>query len=405
MKNLYVNKRFCDPAVLLRYPLIESYNHTNVSIIEESPIVDHSVYILERFCLENLYEYITKNQLLSFASLSDGNLLFIEDFTLPIKSTVNHVVDLVKIFNFNPKNIWFNIAWNHQKEEFENALIDAGIYGVNIRVHNCYLREIYNQYIENQSFFENMEENLEKRFSIFARRYHDDRLSLFLKLINEDILNQCEYTFTNFSPEMRAYPDPWITKKELKNLPIVKAYSEKQCVIDPWIDGLPYCLDVNDLRQSFPLEIYRRYNRAGINIVMETVPCHRNDIHVQDIMITEKTYKAIVSQKPFILYAPSGSLELLKKEGFRTFDLLIDESYDKTDIIKVKQNMIVSQLKKFSKLTDAEYFIEIENCADITRRNLRKFLNLGKQSNDFSIYTELGLIQPKVTNRSNTNKY
>lgn len=392
-KKIYVNKRFYDPAVLLRYPLITQYDNDNVSIIEETPIVDHSVYILERVCLENLYEYVTKNQLVTFAGLCDGQILFLEDFTLPIQSTVKHVADLINIFKFKPNSIWFNIAWNHQKEEFETALHNVGIYGVNIRIHNCYLREIYKQYIENQSFFETMDNNIVKRFSVFTRRYHDSRLSFFLNLIDEDILKHCEYTFTNFSPEIRAYPDPWITKEEIKNLSITKSHIKKKHAIDRWIDDLPYCLDVNDLRQSFPLEIYKRYNRSGINVVMETVPAHRSDPFVQDIMITEKTYKAIVSQRPFILFAPSGSLELLKKEGFKTFDSFIDESYDKTDIIEEKQNNIISQLKKITNLTDAEYYREIENFSKVTTRNLRTFLKLGQQSTDFSIYKDLGLLQ------------
>ena len=147
------------------------------------------------------------------------------------------------------------------------------------------------------------------------------------------------------------------------------------------------------MRQSFPLGIYERYSRAGINVVVETVPVHRNDKHTQTIMITEKTWKAIVSKKPFMLYAPSGSLELLKKEGFKTFDSFIDECYDRTDIIDEKQDMIVSQLKKFSKLTDAEYNREIENFSRITSLNLRRFITLGRQSSDFSIYYELGLLQ------------
>ena len=393
IKNIYVNKQFCDPAVLLRYPLILRYDKNNVLVIEENPIIDHSVYILERFCLENIHEFITKNQLLTFAKLSDGQLLFMEDFTLPIESTVKHVHDLVNIYGFNTNSLWFNIAWSHQKIEFDNALEAAGVHGVNVRVNNCYLREIYDQYIQNQSFFENLDYTIVKRFSIFTRRYHGDRLSLFLKLINDDTLKHCEYTFTNFSPEMRAYPDPWITIEEIKNLPITKTYSQTNRNIDRWIDGLPYCLDVHDLRQSFPLGIYERYSRAGINVVVETVPVHRNDKHTQNIMITEKTWKAIVSKKPFMLYAPSGSLELLKKEGFKTFDSFIDECYDRTDIIDEKQDMIVSQLKKFSKLTDAEYNREIENFSRITSLNLRRFITLGRQSSDFSIYYELGLLQ------------
>jgi hypothetical protein len=110
-------------------------------------------------------------------------------------------------------------------------------------------------------------------------------------------------------------------------------------------------------------------------------------------MITEKTFKAIATERPFMLYAPSGSLDMLKKEGFKTFDSWIDESYDKTDIIEEKQKLIVDQLKEFNKLTDAEYYRNLDNAVRTTEYNLHRFLYLGKLSSENSIYYDIGLLQ------------
>ena len=139
---------------------------------------------------------------------------------------------------------------------------------------------------------------------------------------------------------------------------------------------------------------------SGLNIVNETTTRHYNDIDRQDIMVTEKTFKAILSKKPFMMLAPSGSLELLKKEGFKTFDSLIDESYDNTDDLDKKQNLVIAQMKKLNSLTDAEYFREIENLNKITNYNFRRFLYLGMQSSDYSIFYDLDIIKsnsvPKI---------
>lgn len=406
MKKLYLNRRFNNPSVLIRYPLILRFNDNSNSesplIIEDYPIIEnHSVFIIERFCLNDLQQYITKNHLNQIANLSDSHLLFIEDFTLPIAETADHIIDLVNIYKISPNKLWFNIAWNHEKDELEKILHDNGIHGVNIRIHNCYLHLIYEQYIQHQELFASLTNtNINHRFSIFTRRYHGDRFAFFLKMIDADLLKHCGYTFTNFSPEVIEYPEPWITKDELKKHELVKLYPTKQSIINTWIDGLPYCLDTSDLRQSFPLEIYNRYAASGINIVNETLARHHNDPHRQDIMITEKTFKAIVSQKPFMMIAPSGSLALLKKEGFKSFDSLIDESYDDTDDLAEKQDRVIAQLQKLSNLTDAEYFREIENLAKITNYNLRLFCKLGRQSSDFSIYYDLDLLKsnsvPKI---------
>ena len=47
--------------------------------------------------------------------------------------------------------------------------------------------------------------------------------------------------------------------------------------------------------------------------------------------LTEKTFKAIALEMPFILVAPANSLAYLKQYGFRTFAPYIDESYDTID--------------------------------------------------------------------------
>jgi hypothetical protein len=39
IKNIYINQRFIDPSVLLRYPLITKYSISDVSTIEGADIV------------------------------------------------------------------------------------------------------------------------------------------------------------------------------------------------------------------------------------------------------------------------------------------------------------------------------------------------------------------------------
>jgi len=55
--------------------------------------------------------------------------------------------------------------------------------------------------------------------------------------------------------------------------------------------------------------------------------------------ITEKTFKAIALEMPFVLVAPAGSLEYLRHYGFRTFASVLDESYDEetNDIRRIEK--------------------------------------------------------------------
>jgi hypothetical protein len=67
--------------------------------------------------------------------------------------------------------------------------------------------------------------------------------------------------------------------------------------------------------------------------------------------LTEKTWKAIVNQKPFMLLGAPGSLDLLKAMGFKTFDKWWDESYDSKKNIGDRIDGIVSQIEMLNKLS------------------------------------------------------
>jgi len=55
--------------------------------------------------------------------------------------------------------------------------------------------------------------------------------------------------------------------------------------------------------------------------------------------ITEKTFKAIALEMPFILVAPAHSLEYLRSYGFQTFSDTINESYDdeEDDLLRIQK--------------------------------------------------------------------
>jgi hypothetical protein len=61
--------------------------------------------------------------------------------------------------------------------------------------------------------------------------------------------------------------------------------------------------------------------------------------------ITEKTFKAIALEMPFVLVAPANSLEYMRSYGFKTFSPVLDESYD-LELDPYKRIEKVTQLLK-----------------------------------------------------------
>jgi hypothetical protein len=74
------------------------------------------------------------------------------------------------------------------------------------------------------------------------------------------------------------------------------------------------------------------------HVVTETV-FYYNKLH-----LTEKIFKPIVSKQPFMLLAAPGNLEYLRSYGFKTFDGIIDESYDQIQDNDARIDAVVKQL-------------------------------------------------------------
>lgn len=89
--------------------------------------------------------------------------------------------------------------------------------------------------------------------------------------------------------------------------------------------------------------------KSGLwHIVTETVFYH-DKLH-----LTEKVFKPIVAQRPFMLAAAPGNLAYLKSYGFQTFDRWIDESYDTIADPDQRLQAIVDQTQRLCAMSDGE---------------------------------------------------
>jgi len=93
--------------------------------------------------------------------------------------------------------------------------------------------------------------------------------------------------------------------------------------------------------------------------------------------ITEKTFKAIALEMPFVLVAPAHSLEYMREYGFQTFSSVFDESYDEeTDDIK-RIELVAKLLKDLDNLTVKERQQIHQACLPIVEHNYNHFYHGG----------------------------
>ena len=93
--------------------------------------------------------------------------------------------------------------------------------------------------------------------------------------------------------------------------------------------------------------------------------------------LTEKTFKAIALEMPFVLVASPGSLEYLREYRFQTFADIFDESYDTEtdDILRVEK--VVKLLKDLDDLSAKERQQIHRACLPIVQHNYDHFYRGG----------------------------
>ena len=103
------------------------------------------------------------------------------------------------------------------------------------------------------------------------------------------------------------------------------------------------------------------------HVVTETVFYH-DKLH-----LTEKIFKPIVSKQPFMLLAAPGNLAYLKSYGFKTFEGIIDESYDTIQDNDLRTEAVVRQLHWYCNLTPGEKTNVIQQLEPIIDYNFHHF--------------------------------
>lgn len=106
-----------------------------------------------------------------------------------------------------------------------------------------------------------------------------------------------------------------------------------------------------------------------VSVVLETV------FDSTKIHLTEKVLRPIACGQPFLLAAGPGSLEYLRRYGFRTFAPWIDESYDSESDSVLRLQKIVSAMRQLSDLPDHELDHRLDCMQEAVDHNRRWFFS------------------------------
>jgi hypothetical protein len=113
------------------------------------------------------------------------------------------------------------------------------------------------------------------------------------------------------------------------------------------------------LSQVVPILIY---NQTYYSVVAETNAVNEFNFY------TEKIVKPILAGRMFIVIAGKDFLKNLRTLGFKTFDSIIDESYDSESDSERRWSMALDQVKYLSTIDPADVYIKIKDIVEHNRQ-------------------------------------
>jgi hypothetical protein len=134
-----------------------------------------------------------------------------------------------------------------------------------------------------------------------------------------------------------------------------------------YLPSTPQIIDSKHVLGSASSDIPRCTKDSFWHIVTETV------FYYDKLHLTEKIFKPIVSKQPFMLVAAPGNLAYLRSYGFKTFEGIIDESYDQIQDPDARIDAIVQQLVWYCSLSEADKKDVIIAVNDIVEYNFHHF--------------------------------
>lgn len=198
-------------------------------------------------------------------------------------------------------------------------------------------------------------------FTLLNRTHKWWRASCVSDLLNRGLLARSQWSYHT---DCSLNEDPADNPLELDT---VLGWRQQ---VEAFVAGGPYLCDQLNLAEQndhhwVNVELY---NNSYFHIVAET---HFDADQSGGTFITEKTYKAIKFGQPFVMIGPAGTLAALRRCGYRTFDHVLDNSYDTIEHNTERWHAVCALIESLHQQDLKQLF---DQCRDDVAHNQEIFL-------------------------------
>lgn len=211
-----------------------------------------------------------------------------------------------------------------------------------------------------------------KKYLCFNRRWKEHRFAILSLLHKKDLIKD---GLISFSKQPVNCDDLYYGDTNAYNKFLNDTNTLFNSEFDNFSEILPLHVDSSNFVTYFAFDSNQRmlkkyFNQTYFSLVNETF-FDSNNVR----FLTEKIYKPIMHKHPFILVSTPHSLDLLKEQGYKTFDKVIDERYDTIMDDTKRLYAIIDQVERLCNLSELELQKFCEYCLPIVEHNYNVFFN------------------------------
>ena len=201
------------------------------------------------------------------------------------------------------------------------------------------------------------EQERSKKFTALVRTHKEWRAYTMARLWSKGLHEQGYFSYNN---QITVEED--INPIDISNLGSLKHHTEFFLKLAPF-----HCdLLTPDEHANMKYTVGLHYSDAYFNFVIESEL-------TGPVRLTEKVFKAIKNCQPFVIAGACGSIKQLREMGYKTFDHVVDHSYDAIEDPTERWEAVCTEMYRIAK--SKKIHTMYTDCKEDLLHNQQLFLN------------------------------
>lgn len=151
----------------------------------------------------------------------------------------------------------------------------------------------------------------------------------------------------------------------------VDSFGDLRAITRNFLQNCPFYADELDsaTHNLYATTVDKHFADSYLNVILET---HMDVDQSGGVFLTEKSFKPIKHCQPFVIIGAAGSIQQLRNMGYRTFDHVIDHSYDRIENTTDRWNRACLEVERLAATNLHQTYVQ---CRDDLLWNQELFMS------------------------------